>query len=400
MKLRASCDNCSASKVGCTQERPVCNRCAVQGTFCNYSQSMRRGKPKGVRRPQSSVGLWTEKKAGADNVWPISKFSGALASPYCEQLEEQTNLARDPSHPPTTQAVSDWSTPSLDIWEPNVQSAAQVSQGQPIVFHPLVFANPDNSWPSSRQETKTMLTDVGMDESPSASAGLLFHGSIGDLPSSLASPTSYPGYGPIHDPQLNHQSPFRAVGVRPIGNASTEATSNDGPSKHDCVRLSISSMHDLFNATNHLPKTVEQVLETTQPVMHTLQLLLKCTERHGIHFPLLLATLISKVLEWYQALNVGRAPSPTEHANGLSPVMASHVPLMLGKHKLEADDERHLKTQLVLYKLSRVDKLVEMFAQRFCEAQDTNEGSQKADNICCTLSAYLRQMYAETIGAM
>lgn len=45
-RLRASCDACSRNKVKCSKERPTCSRCVHRGAVCNYSPSIRLGKPR------------------------------------------------------------------------------------------------------------------------------------------------------------------------------------------------------------------------------------------------------------------------------------------------------------------------------------------------------------------
>lgn len=52
-KLRASCDVCAAAKVNCSKERPICERCFANGFECNYSPSMKLGKP--ARRSDLNV---------------------------------------------------------------------------------------------------------------------------------------------------------------------------------------------------------------------------------------------------------------------------------------------------------------------------------------------------------
>ncbi|KAF3491746.1 uncharacterized protein GIQ15_01263 [Arthroderma uncinatum] len=50
-KLKASCDNCSSSKVRCTKEKPSCARCEKSGYTCSYSHARRIGRPYRSRGP-------------------------------------------------------------------------------------------------------------------------------------------------------------------------------------------------------------------------------------------------------------------------------------------------------------------------------------------------------------
>jgi hypothetical protein len=62
LKLKESCDDCSASKVKCTREKPACQRCARRGRVCVYAASRRSGRaglkpatPPPLPQPQAST---------------------------------------------------------------------------------------------------------------------------------------------------------------------------------------------------------------------------------------------------------------------------------------------------------------------------------------------------------
>jgi len=44
-QLRNSCNACAASKVGCTKEKPICQRCVKRGEDCVYGTARRAGRP-------------------------------------------------------------------------------------------------------------------------------------------------------------------------------------------------------------------------------------------------------------------------------------------------------------------------------------------------------------------
>ncbi|KAH7394772.1 hypothetical protein BKA66DRAFT_606440 [Pyrenochaeta sp. MPI-SDFR-AT-0127] len=54
-KMRASCDACSRAKVKRDKVRPTCHRCGNMGICCNYSPSMRLGKPRKNRNPDGTI---------------------------------------------------------------------------------------------------------------------------------------------------------------------------------------------------------------------------------------------------------------------------------------------------------------------------------------------------------
>ncbi|MCJ1246518.1 hypothetical protein MMC30_003726 [Trapelia coarctata] len=51
-KLKDTCDMCSASKVRCNKEKPICSRCEQLGYPCFYSPARRMGRPHPPRRTQ------------------------------------------------------------------------------------------------------------------------------------------------------------------------------------------------------------------------------------------------------------------------------------------------------------------------------------------------------------
>lgn len=44
-QLRSSCNACAASKIGCTKEKPACQRCLKRGEDCIYGAARRAGRP-------------------------------------------------------------------------------------------------------------------------------------------------------------------------------------------------------------------------------------------------------------------------------------------------------------------------------------------------------------------
>ncbi|KAI0103997.1 hypothetical protein GGR51DRAFT_523125 [Nemania sp. FL0031] len=45
-KLKDSCDPCSASKLRCDKQKPICTRCAGLNQLCSYSPARRAGRPR------------------------------------------------------------------------------------------------------------------------------------------------------------------------------------------------------------------------------------------------------------------------------------------------------------------------------------------------------------------
>ena len=406
MKFRASCDNCSASKVGCTQEHPVCSRCAVQGSLSKYSQSMRRGKPKGLRRPQTTAvsgGVGNVNSNAVDSLWPRFDPLRSSAISYVEQLKNLVGSAGDLSHPRLAQSASDWSTAELSVPEPSAPSTAAVSQQEFVTVPPSDLIIPSYGFSSSSpQKSVPVLANAVMDGAfPPTTSPILPGVLVNTLPL-VPRDSTLSEYSTDPESHFNHML-LKSTDVTSTEEMSMEASSSSSQKEHDCIGLSLYAIKDLFKASNHTSNsilTVEEVLEITQPVMHTIGMLLACTQYHDPHFPLLLASSISKILAWYQAVNLAVSPLSTDHVSDQSLQVVNHTPFMLGTYQLESEDEEHLKTQLVLQKLKRVNRLVEGFAQRFCETRNGSQGEENPESICSALGIFLRYRYAETVGGI
>ena len=49
-ELKRSCEECSSSKIKCSQDKPVCKRCRKQGIACTYAPPKRTGRPRKIRK--------------------------------------------------------------------------------------------------------------------------------------------------------------------------------------------------------------------------------------------------------------------------------------------------------------------------------------------------------------
>ncbi|ATY64220.1 Fungal transcriptional regulatory [Cordyceps militaris] len=53
-ELKRSCEECSSSKVKCSQDKPTCKRCRKQRMACIYAPAKRIGRPRKIRKDESS----------------------------------------------------------------------------------------------------------------------------------------------------------------------------------------------------------------------------------------------------------------------------------------------------------------------------------------------------------
>lgn len=64
--------------------------------------------------------------------------------------------------------------------------------------------------------------------------------------------------------------------------------------------------------------------------------------------------------------------------------MVLDIPISMGQYQIDAEDEMHLKLQLVINELRKVSKLIDAFAGRYCR------GAPGGDGIYGALEKFLR----------
>jgi hypothetical protein len=107
MKLKDSCDLCSAAKVRCTKEKPACKRCSKFGYRCFYSPARRVGRPYRPCTTQSVVTTPPEsmisQKQDDDTSVPASSQQPCLGLLQSSTLTERVpDWLSGSAHNPTT----------------------------------------------------------------------------------------------------------------------------------------------------------------------------------------------------------------------------------------------------------------------------------------------------------
>ncbi|KAJ5374200.1 hypothetical protein N7517_006206 [Penicillium concentricum] len=81
-KLKDSCDKCSASKVRCTKEKPLCARCDKLGYTCFYSLARRAGRPYRSKKQLSEGGNGEETSTSSTRDLTTNQFVDESARIY------------------------------------------------------------------------------------------------------------------------------------------------------------------------------------------------------------------------------------------------------------------------------------------------------------------------------
>ncbi|KAG7007375.1 hypothetical protein G7Y79_00010g028760 [Physcia stellaris] len=100
-KLKDTCDMCSASKVKCDKQRPICGRCGRLGYPCFFSPARRIRKRRCVQRLSSNTrDRDTERPSEAQSITASRDASVAAASDASEDTAESSS--RDVANGPST----------------------------------------------------------------------------------------------------------------------------------------------------------------------------------------------------------------------------------------------------------------------------------------------------------
>ncbi|CEJ55410.1 hypothetical protein PMG11_01671 [Penicillium brasilianum] len=99
LKLKASCDFCSLTKVKCDQKHPQCLRCIKSGVVCHYSETRRIGKARQLyaashrhdhSKDPSSQGVWRQQSLSSSSTPQQNPTILAEMVPSRSQSKNQT----------------------------------------------------------------------------------------------------------------------------------------------------------------------------------------------------------------------------------------------------------------------------------------------------------------------
>lgn len=368
-KYRASCDGCSLSKVKCDKNRPSCHRCADLGITCNYSPSLRRGK-----RPAS--------KHGIDSPATVSPMAACHSS--SDQLSHASTL--------THRRASEFESMSIPWQEPTLLADMEGSDGTPEPSRSPSTIFPGSGNLLAQSATEAEQAGLAMDVDPAGNVQISPSALPGQLVGSADELQSY-----LNMSELDRVAAetFGGPFAPPLGSGLSYSFPH-----HDCTILAFSTLHSL-----HLPSTmcgsaagaassklvsplptIDQVLTTNQTAIKHAFTLLDCSCSRDRHLPLLISVIGSKILAWYQAImrattstyaSSSSSSSPSAGFFGAASISSAsssstttetvvHTPITWGAYKLDGEEEKKMKVQVVLGELRKVGKLVERFSERFC----------------------------------
>jgi hypothetical protein len=386
-KLRSSCEHCGNAKVRCDRGQPGCSRCIALGLTCVYGISRKFGKPP-RKRPGAHLDI--------TNSFPYKKRATWTAG-SCENHTtmgfERSPGVNEPAHLSFADSVTDIlpvsssTNPTSDIYQLN-------QLGSPFIA-PLSFGE----WP----QLDTWDTRL---EFPSLSNG-------SGLESQLSASTLEP--------------------------ASNLNASIDSPDSHSCPRGSYELFRDLIcpGPFLHAPEAnsdtvsaqLDQVLHFNRDAIDRLSRLLKCPCAKSGHRVMVHASIVSRILIWYQqaagwtgsssagalpyalaasspsgSVSSSSSPPSRSTANAdtaISPMLAqstgfavAQVPVSMGTFNIEDQNlQAAIRSQLVLSELKKTATLIDLF---------TSQGSGESSDYGVTglysyLGVWLQSEHSRTV---
>jgi hypothetical protein len=333
-KLRSSCDSCGASKTRCDHVRPTCGRCVEQGRNCVYGISRMAGKPP-RKRPGSNLNGESLKKrliqseSNHEDTGPGQ--SGGLNDHHTLQTMTK-DLMLWPS-----------GNDSLDMNEVEFSSS---------------FTSILDEWP----QLNSLNTNLGYSSAQASDNQLLI---------STSDPIYY------------------------------SSAQNERKESHSCARESYEILRDLICPTPdlHAPEStsdivsasLDQVLLCNKSAMVRLGRLLKCSCSKSGHRVMVHASIVSRILIWYQQAagwtgtsSESRLSELTDSSRGKnSPQMSSktyntapmnmqslsqftgfvvaQVPILMGSFGVDQNLQAIFRYRLILSELNKVSDLIDQF---------------------------------------
>lgn len=339
-KLRSSCNACGSAKVKCDREQPSCHRCRGLGVACTYGTSRKSGRP-----PRSGV----------------IRIDQAAGSARTSQ-DEGASLAVPVSTAPTEALDSLAAVTESD----STSAAARHASGE---AEPIATGNLD----------------------------LNRHENVGWMDPYISGPWAAPTIAPfgLMDfglPGADSSSTWKDSHVNAWKDCEATNTS------HICSRESYQILADLICPAPHLhpPESnngivtayLDQVLHCNRKAIDRLTPLLRCSCSRSVHRVMMHASILSRILMWYQqAAEPIPELDPSSTSNSTPGTLTASssdtsedltkatgfavidTPATLGTFSI--DDSRlqvDIRNQVVLAELEKMSELIDLFSSHFTNA--------------------------------
>ncbi|MCJ1223725.1 hypothetical protein MMC12_000368 [Toensbergia leucococca] len=365
---------------------------------------------------------------------PSSKRSIALThQDYCPELQQDLDeLMQDfggsltPSLPSTTKSSLTWNSTSSSAGPGTPATNSKSCFGEPIVLPDRSFFEQLNSFNANSNPSKH------------ASNGLLeSHESFSVSPVSLDFQDAMRS-----EAVRSADTSLRSTTLQSVNQAQTAWDAHHPPAYpdnsevHCCFTTAYSTLGSLhfqsqyyssFSSSTCFPNspelpstsipTLDHILGTTKIAISNVSTLLKCSCASDPHLAILYASIVSKILNWYQFAggirinsflpNTAAAALPAtrttanESKHGFESSMGPGVPtipIKIGAFSPDNEDQEALRWQLLLRALRKVGLLIDTLATSHIESR--NDMGESEGGLYGILGAWLKSELLRTIREM
>ncbi|KAJ9325441.1 transcriptional regulator family: Fungal Specific TF [Paecilomyces variotii] len=383
VKLRSACDRCSANKVKCTQEKPECERCRLLSLPCNYSRSMRIGKPPKSRQrglsnidPKTLMGGTVTKKLRPCPSAPESACRGSCedgdGGPWTETMTFEEMLSR-PSPPPFAGPSHNSNRPTNMASTNQDQYYHDKGKHGETMDEMLQTLVPDSvqfiEFPNTAREDQKQHPELRSEEEYSDyRSKSLFEEGLTRIAPDCA--------GGIMDVLYGEEA---LVQMPNLPSSTHDGSSNTHlTSSHNCTRAVMENLAKLYQVCapagveNGSHPTTDQVLKANSDAMKDAAALLACPCAKDFCFPIILGITACRVLAWYQVVidmydpEIPMATMPTTRED------IKHCPIAFGAYQLDEEVSQAMTSQFVLRNLRAMTRFVKTYVENFCSDINKN----------------------------
>lgn len=339
VKLRSTCDRCTALKVRCNKQKPKCKRCRDGGSECVYGPYRWRGRPS-----SNSTSSSTAHGTGGDTS-PVTHISahapmGSQDHSTSLNLFESADDGFMVSNQSSTHERSS-TTMSVSLWDSTSPTLVNSGVNPPVFFN---FSEP-------------LVGDLDF---------------LGDLSNHHphSGITLLPGHGAAST-SAGGSSPDTAAGT---------STSNT----HSCVQgvlQIIQGLHSSPTGNQRGPES-DGILRANSAALQELEQILSrssscedCMANSNLDF--LLYTAGARILGWYRAVFSCLSPLATPRTSLNSPSSESVFfrAVRLSDFDLDTSSERRLNSMLLLFELQKLAKFLARLSDERFWGRDNGGGS-------------------------
>ncbi|KXG47309.1 Aflatoxin biosynthesis regulatory protein [Penicillium griseofulvum] len=389
-KLRSSCDRCGTAKVKCDKEQPECGRCISHGVPCIYGVSRKMGKP--PRRVSLS-------RSTSDTVTTTQSSSETSSGGMPLDLEPSPRTDMNT----WDHMDEDSSQTFIDI----LDAGGILNHNLPIPMIPNLPLD-YNEWTISDQTSVNVLCPFrSSQQSPTQGEDLTSMAFQWQWDGSVEQGSISPEVANDHDCQRKSHEILESLSVHNIG-------------KSEADELPPPAGFALKTETTVNGVPLDLVLQLNREATERLIQLVSCPCARIPSVALLYASIISRILAWYEQAACCTQPSPlsslasttagsiltsSDSSRGASsppmqPPEVSVAPSRMMIGTFNVDDPR-LQTMMNIHLLSgemkRVKDVIDQFgSQTGCSTPATGQ----IGGLCLSLNSWLKQDYSRILHMM